>query len=354
MQQAEHRNPSKIYFIVVAFVLLVAALSTGGWFFLHSRMQEMPPPSARALPPTRPIARITVGQPATIAPGTGPSSEWPSSEEQIPLRHRFEISLDPMQEFQADLRKALLHELAPAFPELPNFLGVQTAKSADPAYRRVVFKLLDEAGNAQADQRPAMLLAADLVAQEIWCPSETKGQCDLVRGEFTQHKMNLAHSELGGVFYYQRDLLWRIWQQYPSTDWGERTFILLLNQGWDTSGNCAKGSEQFREVIRQGESFLLQRTTSSHREDVILLVGQAYATWWSLSNETGSGGASDYVDPKRYHEGAEQARLKAIGYFEHVVQLAPETKLAEYARQILAGLREKQVMEGYKFFCIYD
>jgi hypothetical protein len=192
------------------------------------------------------------------------------------------------------------------------------------------------------------------VAQEIWCPSETKGQCDLVRGEFTQHKMNLAHSELGGVFYYQRDLLWRIWQQYPSTDWGERTFILLLNQGWDTSGNCAKGSDQFREVIRQGESFLLQRTTSSHREDVILLVGQAYATWWSLSNETGSGGASDYVDPKRYHEGAEQARLKAIGYFEQVAQLAPETKFAEYAHLILPALRNQQIQTTYKFFCVYD
>jgi len=244
MQQPQHKNPWKTDFIVVAFVLLVAALSTGGWFFLHSRMQETPPPSARALPPTRPIARITVGQPATIALGTGPSSEWLSSAEQIPLRHRFEISLDPMQEFQADLRKALLHELVPAFPELPNFLGVQTAESADPAYRRVVFKLLDEAGNAQADQRPAMLLAADLVAQEIWCPSETKGQCDLVRGEFTQHKMNLAHSELGGVFYYQRDLLWRIWQQYPSTDWGERTFILLLNQGWEFSSRGCDSSRR--------------------------------------------------------------------------------------------------------------
>ncbi len=29
---------------------------------------------------------------------------------------------------------------------------------------------------------------------------------------------------------------------------------------------------------------------------------------------------ADYVDPKRYDEGAEQARLKAISYFEKVVR----------------------------------
>ncbi len=107
-------------------------------------------------------------------------------------------------------------------------------------------------------------------------------------------------------------------------------------------------------MIRQGESFLQQRPTSPHRALVMFLVGQAYATWWSLSNETGSNGMSDYVYPKQYHQGAEQARLKAIGYFEQVLQLVPETKLAEYARQILPALRAQQVQDGYKFFCVYD
>ena len=259
-----------------------------------------------------------------------------------------------MEEFQEHLRKALLHELVPAFPELRSFLDAETVKGADPAYRHAVFRLLDAAENVQAEQRPAMLIAADLVAQQIWCPSENKEQCDQVRGEFAQHKLRLEYSELGGGFYYQHDLLWRIWQQYPATDWGERTFVLLLNQGWDTSGTCANGSEQFREVIRQGESFLQQRPTSPHRAVVMFLVGEAYATWWSLSNETGSSGMSDYVDPKQYHEGAEEARLKAIGYFEQGLQLAPQTKLAEYARQILPALRAQQVQDGYKFFCVYD
>ena len=86
----------------------------------------------------------------------------------------------------------------------------------------------------------------------------------------------------------------------------------------------------------------------------MLLVGQAYATWWSLSNEPADSPMADYVDPKRYNEGAEQARLKAISYFEQVVQLAAETKFAEYAHQILPALRAKQIQDTYKFFCVYD
>ena len=102
--------------------------------------------------------------------------------------------------------------------------------------------------------------------------------------------------------------------------------MVLLGMGWDSSRTCAKGSAQFREVIRQGESFLEQRPTSPQRAAVLLLVGQAYATWWSLSNETADSPMADYVDPKQYREGAQQARASTIRDFEQVVQLAPETK----------------------------
>lgn len=244
--------------------------------------------------------------------------------------------------------------MAPAFPELQTVLSVQTAKSADPGYRRVVFQLLDAAEKAPADQRPAILLAADLVAQEIWCPSETKQQCDQIRSEFARYKLSLEYSELDGGFYYARDLLSRIWRDYPGTDWGERTFVLLLDQGVDTTHTCGKGADQFREVVRQGESFLRQRPSSPYRVVVTLLVAEAYTTWWSLSNETGNSEMSDYVDAERYREGAEEARLKAIGYFEQVLQMEPETQLTEYARRVLPPLREQQVLEGYRFFCVYD
>jgi hypothetical protein len=71
-------------------------------------------------------------------------------------------------------------------------------------------------------------------------------------------------------------------------------------------------------------TFLQQHPNRPYREFVIHLVGQAYATWWSLSNDPTSAMA-DYADPKLYQEGSEQARLKAIGSFEHILKLSPRT-----------------------------
>jgi hypothetical protein len=115
---------------------------------------------------------------------------------------RFEISFDPMEDFHKDLRKALLHDLAPAFPELPKFLGDPMVQSPDPARERFVFQLIDAVETGQADQRPAILLAADLVANEMWCPSENREQCDQLRSQFAQHRLTLKYSELGGGLYY--------------------------------------------------------------------------------------------------------------------------------------------------------
>ena len=121
----------------------------------------------------------------------------------------------------------------------------------------------------------------------------------------------------------------------------------------DTSPTCEKGPEQFREVIRQGESFLQQRPGSPQRAVVTLLVAEAYATWWSLGNET-RGEMSDYVDPKQYQQGAEEARIKAVSYFEQVAKLTPESRLGQYARQVLPALRDREALDNYRFFCIYD
>lgn len=259
-----------------------------------------------------------------------------------------------MDQFREDLDKTVVAQLAPAFPELQTFLGVQTTKSNDPAYRRIVFQLLGAAEKTPPDQRPAILFAADQVAQEIWCATEDKAECDQLRVDFARYQLTLARDELGGVFIYPRDLLWRLWRDYTATDWGEQAFVLLLDRGWDTSGTCEKGEDQTREVIHQGESFLRQQPSSPYRGIVTLLVAEAYASWWSLSNEPAGGGMSGYVDPKQFQEGAEAARIKAIGYFDQVVQSAPGTRLSEFALQVLPPLRDRQVLDSYRFFCVYD
>ena len=259
-----------------------------------------------------------------------------------------------MEQFREDLKRDLVQQLAPAHPQLPE-IGREAGNTVDAAYRDSVFQFLDSAEKASAGQKPPMLLAADFMLQALWCPSEQKGNCDPIRKQFADHKLTLDLSELGGGWYYQHDLLWRVWQDFPATEWGERAFVLLLDAGWDTSGMCAKvGSDQFREVIRQGELFLQQHPNSANRAVVIHLVAEAYATWWALSTPP-KADLADYVDPKLYKDGAEAARQKAVDLFEEALRLSPGNALGEYSRQILPSLRAQQLTSNaYRFFCIYD
>jgi hypothetical protein len=258
-----------------------------------------------------------------------------------------------MEQFRDEARKALAQQLRASYTNLPD-LNRETAKGVDPGYRDSVFQFLDAAEKAPAAEQPAMFLAADFMLQGLWCPSEQKIECDQLREQFAKHDLTFVYSELGGGSYYQHDLLWRIWKDFPETDWGERTFVLLLDSGWDTSGKCAKGADQFREVIHQGESFLQQHPNSPYRDFVVHLAGQAYATWWALGNEP-KPAMADYVDPKLYKEGSEDARIKAIASFEQTLQLSPKSPLADYAEQFLPTLRQQQlIVDSYRFFCVYD
>lgn len=338
---------------LLAMGILVAAVSAGGWLYYHSHLQNVPPPQQMSPQRVRVEAGIRLAPEASNTPSASMPSDPPVSPNQAPEKPRFYTTLSPMEEFHHDLNQTLLRELGPAFPELQTVLGVQTPKSNDPRYRRVLFQLLDAAEKIPADKRPAIFLAADLVAQEISCAMEDKAECDELRNDLARYQVRLQGAGLGGVFVYSHDLLWRLWRDYAATDWGERAFVLLLDHGWDTSPTCEKGAEQFREVIRQGESFLEQRPGSAQRGVVTLLVGEAYATWWSLSKET-RGERSDYVDPKQYEKGAEDARIRAVGYFEQVAQLPPETKLGEYARQVVSALRDREALDTYRFYCVYD
>jgi hypothetical protein len=339
--------------MVFAGGLLFAAASAATGFYYYARFQDVPPPGRmQQAQAARPVAKfIAAPQDSSDSKGEG-ASQSPASP--TPSQPSYQIGLDPMKEFHEELNRVLVGELGTTFPELHTVLGVQQAGGDDSAHRRVAFQLLEAADKAPADQRPVMFLAADLVAQQIWCAFEDKTGCEKLRGNFAQHQLTLKGAGLGGVFVYGHDLLWRLWQDYPSTEWGERAFVLLLEHGWDTGPTCEKGAEQFREVIRQGEAFLHERSNSSNTSVVTFLVAEAYATRWSLSATREGGDMSDYVDPAKYKDGAEEARVKAVGYFEQLQQGAPQTQFGEYARQILPPLRDRQSFDHYRFFCIYD
>ncbi len=263
-----------------------------------------------------------------------------------------------MRRIQEDLNQGLtdaaLKGIAPSFAAQAAFLA-QKGTDSDPRYQATVFQLLDGVEKAPVEQRPAILFAANLAAEHLMCLGsyeERTAQCNELQKHLGKYEIALENDELGGGLYYPNVLLWRIWKEYPKTGWGEQVFVLLLERGWDTSGVCKRGGEQTHEGIRQGESFLRERAKSRYRNDVTFLVAEAYASWWSMSAP--SGAMADYVDPKQYEQGAEEARTKAIIYFEKILQDAPQTGLGEYAREVLPHLREQHVIDDPKFFCVYD
>jgi hypothetical protein len=359
----EHSSPKsdwKTRLVFSAIGFLVSAAVAGGWFSYHSRLQDAPPLPARAMQAYRPFARIQAAPQAVTPPSAGTPGEPSSSPSNVPERAIFHIrERRHLNDFREDLKKKVLDELAPAFPELPTVLKDREEGSSAPPYQQLVFQLLDAAKKVPADRRPAILFAADLVAFHLGCDKydkrkEVQADCARLQSDLARYGLKLDNDELGGGLYYPHDLLWRIWQEYPETEWGERVFVLLLDSGWDGSATCAKGEDRTREVIRQGESFLAQRPNSAQRAAVTLLVAEAYASWWSLGNEPAGSDMSAYVDRKQFEGGAEAARIKAIGYFEEVVQLAPGTSLSGFALEVLPPLRETQILDNYRFFCVYD
>jgi len=264
-----------------------------------------------------------------------------------------------MEEFRQDVKLLAQGELSPTFPELQTVLREQDENGSSPRDRHVIFQLLATQKTAAAGRRPTILFAADLVASRLACDTlktqpGPNADCAHLQADFSRYGLTLKYEPLGGGMFYPRDLLWRIWSEYPQTLWAERAFVLLLDLGWDTSGTCEKGGDQTREVIRRGESFLQQRPNSPYRGLVTLLVAEAYASWWSLSNEPAGSEMSDYVASKRFQEGAEAARMKAIADFEEVLQLAPGTGLSKFADQVLPPLRDRQILDNYRFLCVYD
>jgi hypothetical protein len=119
---------------------------------------------------------------------------------------------------------------------------------------------------------------------------------------------------------------------------------------------CIAGSDQFRAVIQEGVPFLEQHPNSPHQLDVQLTVAQAYETWWSLSQPqpTVEDDYSERVEPQKYQEGAEAARQKAIAYYERLLQAAPQSDHAVYARRQLPRLKLGIDTGQRRFHCFYE
>ena len=253
------------------------------------------------------------------------------------------------------LDQKLADELRADFPILPTLLLKEPAYPPKPStqeeVRTTLMCLLKTAELSSPDRRSALLLAADRLADRAHADETFSSGSGQIRERIAGYELGYIWNYLGNNWAYTHDLLWRVWQDYGGTEWGELAFILLLNLGWNTSVDCSKGSDLFREVIRRGEEFLTEHPKSSYRLDVFFVLAQAYETGWSASQASIQ---DSYVDRHQYQEGASAARDKAISYYEKVLQLAPAGYEADYARLRLPRLKLGLDTNQRRFFCIYD
>ena len=262
------------------------------------------------------------------------------------------VRMGPLKE---KLERELTSNLSDTFPSLSALLAQDRTKQDDNETISTLLRLLEAAKTAEPMRRPTLLLAADHLATRF-SPSlpemnEKTPEWDQLRKKLSGYGLRYQRDELDAGWFYFRDLLMKVWKEYPETRWGEYAFAELLNYGMNPTVGCANGSDTFHSVIEQGAKFLSERPQSPRRLEVSFTLARAYETWWSLSQAAPVG---SYGSPENYLEGADQARVSAIKHFQEVVRLAPESGEALYARRRLPRLQLGFDTNQRRFFCWYD
>jgi hypothetical protein len=330
--------------------LLVVGASGAAVFCLRYRQLQLEPPTGRGAYAPAIIRKAPEGPVAT--PTSAPVENRTTVAAVYP---EYEATRECLECTARGIAERLVEQLKADFPELSGIPLVDRLPEQDKTYATLLH-LLQAAKNASPERRPAWLLAADMVAMHVNWPniyppnSEVQRKLDELKG----YGLTFRWFETGGDYFSDRVPLWQVWKDYSATPSGEDAFALLLDSGWDTSACCGKGSNAFRNVIREGERFLAERPNSARRLDVEFALAEAYETWWSLSRAPAVSDNEADPSPDAYRESADVARGKAIAYYEEIARAAPNSTQAKCSNRSLEMLKENQDTHQRRFFCYCD
>jgi hypothetical protein len=271
----------------------------------------------------------------------------------------------PDANFEEEVDSGVAAALGTQFSQVSAVLADPDEEPYPSAVANALTNLIDASRQAPLDQRAALLLAADRLAGRWRLPAANPlpaGMGSEVARLQKDDGMHFEWSELDGEWLYQHDLLWTLWHDAPDTEWGGDAFYLLLDRGWDPSGICKGGSDQFRAVVAQGEKYLEKYPEVPTRLPMLFLVAQAYETWWSLSQWWA---CSPALDPStspcgpepssaQYDTGAAAAREKAIAYYDQLAKADPDTYATPELRRRVARLKMGIDTNQRRFYCSND
>jgi hypothetical protein len=326
---------------------VVAMLAAGTWL-MATRFREPRPRQAAA----RPIATLRVeAAPKPQQPPSTPPAAQPISPPSAETDQQEPDTCEPPT--GVEIAGLLTKELEKDFPNLGSLVVPEDTKASFDQRFSLLIQILQDVGDTSADRKPVLLLAANQVASNLVFPFTYPPTPDMKQkiDQLKSYGLTFSWSQLGASYEYEDDLLWVLWRDYTDTPSGEDAFLLLLNRGWDTSKTCAKGSDQFRDVIREGEAFLKRHPESAHAATLDYDVAQAYETWWSLGKAPQNN--EEEVSPERYVDGA-SAGERALDYYNQLAQKYPQSAESACAKQSIDLLQQGKDTRQRRYFCVYD
>lgn len=209
---------------------------------------------------------------------------------------------------------------------------------------------LTSAKSQPAGQQAVSLLAADRVLDFLDHDGVQVGEAS--RAAMKSLGVEFIHDELAGGDVYTHGLLKQAKAVAPPGPAADEVLLFQMERGFDETGACSAGAEEFSQVIQRGESLLsaARSLPTSTLSSLHFMVGDAYATivWLAKTPD------SEYHDPKKYQQAAESARAKALEHYRAAFNLERGTARAQKtwkdAWRLAAGLPPTRA----RYFCIYD
>lgn len=199
------------------------------------------------------------------------------------------------------------------------------------------------------ENRPMFLLFQDFIINYMF-------RCGLNRDIsayetwLKTHGITYKYSELGRSYHYMRTLLERCAHKYPKSIWGQFAFIKLLSMGFDPSGMCHNGTEQWPVVLERGQEFLEKYPESDFVPEVLFFLGKAGETLFSVSLTKND----SYVYYKQHQHKTESARKKALDFYQQFLKTDGDNNKKEHLKYILPRLRAGISTGCQYYYCFYD
>jgi len=322
------------------------------------------------VPPKPQQTTATPEVPSPPAPASGESSPpQPVSEQQERALRRYNentwlvqqaMQVGPSDETQSAAVTKLVKAAAPdwdhANPTHAEIRGPEIAARLHP--------WIEMAGKQDAAKQAAALLIADRIVvmeEEDGNLEPQDSEKAATRGDASgkppKSPAQVELERLGAGFTYELaserfryalNWLQHAYELAPDGRAGELAFLALMERGFDTSVNCAMGSDQFREVIRRGAAYLKGKRSGDVEARVHFMMGGAYRDIVALA----SGLQDDnYADPNNYKSEASEARTKAIAEYRAGLALDDKSEPSRIARQHLGSLEAGEAPHDARFYC---